>query len=1266
MFEITGNDIALLNDGDLRALVALLCEAELRRRSLPASAVTWGGNQTAADGGLDVRVSLPAATPIDGFVPRAATGFQVKKPDMPRGEILAEMRPVGTVRPVIQELAAQAGAYIIVSAAGSTADGALANRRKAMADAVADIAQRDQLVLDFYDRVRVATWVRGHPGLIPWVRDRIGKSLSGWQPFGPWAHTPAGSDDSYLVDDALRIQTGSTENGDGVTALTGLERIRDLLGQPGKVVRLVGLSGVGKTRFVQALFDPAVGSHSLHPSLAVYTDMADTPDPQPIALATNLVAQRMRAILVIDNCPQDLHRRLSELVRAAGSTISVITIEYDIRDDEPEGTDVFALEPSSPDLVQKLISRRFPSLSDVDAQTIAEFSGGNARIALGLAATVDKNESLAGLTDDGLFRRLFQQRHEHDSGLLLVAQACALVFSFDGETVSGDESEIARLGGMVGKTATEIFAGVAELRRRDLVQQRGLWRAVLPHAIANRLAAMALQNIPWATIETQLVNGASERLIRSFSRRLGYLHGSKEAVAIVERWLGPGGYVADIANLNAFGRAILENVAPVAPAAALDAIERAARGPDSKTLRENGRHLLRLLRSLTYEPEFFDRAVALLASFARPATDGARDEAVDATESLFYLYLSGTHASVDQRLRAVETWLRSDDPADRALGIRALGAMFEAYHFTSSYSFDFGARPRDHGYYPRTDAEVLYWFESALKLAGRLVIADSPAAPALRALLAEKFRGLWSSAGAFDALEQTVKAIAANGFWREGWIAVRQTQNFDGSAIPAEIAARLDALERILRPANLIENVRGIVMNRRGIGSLDLDDIYGPDDDIEAEGARADRIVFQLGEELARDADAFAVLLPELVSDEGLLWLLGRGMANAAPDRDALWNALVGELAKTPESSRNVQVLRGILNRVAEQDVAAADGLLDAALLHDILAPWFPTLQSAVPINSQGMARLRHSLASNTAPIARFHVLAWGRATDGIDPRELADLLAAIAEKASGFDVAAEILSMRFYADRADKREPAPELLEAGRELLRLVTFGDKNDREDHRLGGIARTCLVGDAGASIARDLVRKLLEATDEHKTQAYYHDDLIKGVVKAQPIAALNALFDGDAALRKRSVRAIEDMVHMHGNPMDSVPDDVLLAWCEAEAVNRYPVAAATVTMFRRPDEKAPLQWTSAARLVLEKAPDRVQVLAEFLRRFRPRSWSGSRAAIIESNARMLDELDFEGDAAAISFIEQAKKGLADAIAEEQRWETQHDRGRDERFE
>jgi hypothetical protein len=116
MFDVTGAQIANLNDSDLRTLVARLAIAELRGQGCPSSSVTAGGNQDAADGGLDVRVECPAALTAPDFVPRPLTGFQVKKPDMPASAIRDEMRPYGVLRPVIAELAAAAGAYIIVSA----------------------------------------------------------------------------------------------------------------------------------------------------------------------------------------------------------------------------------------------------------------------------------------------------------------------------------------------------------------------------------------------------------------------------------------------------------------------------------------------------------------------------------------------------------------------------------------------------------------------------------------------------------------------------------------------------------------------------------------------------------------------------------------------------------------------------------------------------------------------------------------------------------------------------------------------------------------------------------------------------------------------------------------------------------------------------------------------------------------------------------------------------------------------------------------------
>jgi hypothetical protein len=61
--EITGDDIAKLSDADLRSLIGLLCEADFRRAGLPTQGITWGGQQDASDGGLDVIVRSKAPPP---------------------------------------------------------------------------------------------------------------------------------------------------------------------------------------------------------------------------------------------------------------------------------------------------------------------------------------------------------------------------------------------------------------------------------------------------------------------------------------------------------------------------------------------------------------------------------------------------------------------------------------------------------------------------------------------------------------------------------------------------------------------------------------------------------------------------------------------------------------------------------------------------------------------------------------------------------------------------------------------------------------------------------------------------------------------------------------------------------------------------------------------------------------------------------------------------------------------------------------------------
>jgi hypothetical protein len=1265
MFDVTPAEIADLNDVDLRELVGRLCEAELASRGLSTAAVTWGGNQTAADGGLDVRVALPAGTLVDGFIPRFSTGFQVKTPDMPRAAILAEMRPGGAIRPVIQELAGEGGAYVIVSSHGSTADVALRNRRTALREALTGVANAAQLQTDLYDRTRLATWVRQHPGLITWVKEKVGRALVGWRPYGPWSGAAEGEDAEYLLDDKLRLDLGKHRDSPAQPVAEAIDDLRDELAQPGKMVRLVGLSGVGKTRLVQALFDERIGSRPLPPSIAIYTNLSDNPDPQPTGLASDLIANRTRVVLIVDNCPPDLHRRLSDLCAASGSTVSVLTVEYDVREDQPEGSQVVTLDTSSPELIEKLIRRRFPHVSEVDSRTIAEASGGNARIAVALAGTVEHSETVAGLSDEELFQRLFRQRHDPNDALLLAAQACSLVYSFQGEALAGDEAELPRLALLADQTPRELYRHVGELFRRDLVQQRSVWRAVLPHAIANRLAARALEDIPYGLIDQQLVMGGAERLARSFSRRLSFLHEHPSAVAIVERWLAAGGLLSDVATFNELGRAMFENVAPVLPEAALAVLERASEG-DVEVVATAWPQQQSLLRSLAYDPALFERSAFLLVRTALQSTDEREaKEASDTFASLFTIYLSGTHATIEQRLGVIEQLLRSGEQNQRSLGLAALGQVLEATHFSSSHHFSFGARSRDYGYRPKTDEDIPRWYGAAMALIGRLAFTDQVLKPELRGLLARKFHGLWTSAEMLDDLEGLFLRFAADGFWREGWAACRQTMSFDRDRLTPESLSRLSALEAELRPTNLAQRVRALVLGDRS-GGLDLEDVE-VGGDIAGQFERLDAIARELGAAVAADDVVFGELLPDLLRGGNRVWEFGRGLASVSADRSATWTRLVEGLAQLTLEQRNVQVLRGYLAELWEHDRDLAQGLLDSALDQPALIAFVPVLHSAVRLDARGVERMKRALKSGQVPVLMCRNLAFGRTTDQLSGGDLRGLLRLIAEDPDGFDVALEILFMRLYSDRSVQREHEPELLEAGRELLGRIRFRRGNHRDDDELAGIVRACLTGPEAAPLAAELAGRLKQAIVARETYSFDNDDLLKAMLAVQPVAVLDALFEGEERGGRQTGIGVLHHLHEHrSNPADEISCEVLIAWCDQDRERRYPLAASFVAIARRTEGSGLQIWSEQATSLLTHAPDVRSVLAVFVERLRSTSGSGSRAARIEANARLLDSLHADISAQLLSFVAEARERLLREAARERQWETELDRRRDERFE
>jgi hypothetical protein len=180
-----------------------------------------------------------------------------------------------------------------------------------------------------------------------------------------------------------------------------------------------------------------------------------------------------------------------------------------------------------------------------------------------LAESLRRGETLGRLRNQDLFERIFRQRNEPNQQLLNDAEVLALLYSFKGADEDADP-ELGHLSSFSRRSVSDLLGSVAELRRRGIIQSRGPWRSVLPQAIANPLAARLLERTPPAEFDLFCAR-LPQRMLKSLSRRLGYLHDCAEAQAAVARWLEPQGPLGNLFAAGETGLSIVCNVAPAAP-----------------------------------------------------------------------------------------------------------------------------------------------------------------------------------------------------------------------------------------------------------------------------------------------------------------------------------------------------------------------------------------------------------------------------------------------------------------------------------------------------------------------------------------------------------------------------------------------------------------------------------------------------------------------------------------------------------------------------
>ena len=1229
-FEIQAADISSLDDGDLRELVARLCEAELIQQGIQPSNVTWGGAQEAADGGLDVRISSSVGISIPNFVPRENTGFQVKKHSMSKAACVKEMQEGGKPKAIIKELAAKKGGYIIVSGKDDCSDKMLTERIGGMKEAIAALQDREDLYLNFYGRDRLSAWLRRHPSVVLWVRSRLGKPLAGWKPFGRWAATPPDQDDEFLIDGHPCVIDANSNAKEPKTVSDGIQLTRDRLRPSGSTVRITGLSGVGKTRFAQALFEKDVGLDALPASDVIYADLGNDLTPSASEVVTYLIANDFATYLALDNCPPDVHRSLQKQVAASSAKLRLLTIEYDISDDKPEETEVIHLEPSSEETVSKLVQKRFPDLGRVNTDRIAEFAGGNARVALALASRVDADETLSNFTDEDLFQRLFSQRKGNSPELLHSAEALALVYSFN---VSRTEhhNELGVLETITGLTRQALHRDQAELLRRQLAQQRGNWRAVLPHALANRLAKRALENISLDDINVELFKPENLRLFLSCAHRLGYLHDFEKARELGLSWIQPGAPLGNIAACSEKHLVALDYVAPIFPEVILRAIERAATDPKFSS-RENGNftRFVRLLCHLAYEDETFDRAAEVLLKFAETEKAGENHNSiVGQMRQLFSLHLSGTEATPERRRAFVQKLLNSDNQRHREIARELLRSAFEAHQWTSFGMFHFGARKRGAGWRPKTHGERIAWYVDYIKMLQPVFDSTQPRESKwAKSVIANHFRALWSFAGCFDVLEQVVRDHGRNGNWPEMWISIKQALHFDGDRLAPNILSRLEVLEKLTAPSDPYSEIEAYAL----VDAWNHVELRG--DDFQERTNEIYEKVIKLGELAASHPEYLDKLGAKLWETRvnPISWF-GKGLARGTSDSQSMFVRLLKSFQEHRSDQAVIFLLDGYISGVHELDPYQARQILERALETPELKRYGVDLLTNIPLVPWASARLLELAQSGELEAWRFERIGYARSHEEISDTELAILLTAINELDRGYLSTIRILSMRVFGKERQGYIPSDELRSVARmAIFRFVSahreeFGQA---QLHGLDQVLEMALCPLAPETEVREIIKLFCEGIASYRLYTFEVTEIASALIRKYPELLLDTVFDGSDREDALAWMLFKERMFREEPALNDVPLDRMLAWCGTDQ-ERILKAAKAMRAYSSNDsndesDEHPKNMTLSEHIksFLAIAQDKAAIVEIIFDGIHPGSWSGSLAAIFEVRSKAFAEL------------------------------------------
>ncbi len=1218
-FEVSSEHIAALTDKLVHLLLERLLVAEAVDYGLPVDGIHVADNITVPDGGEDGRIEWRQGPDHTPFLPSRLTQFQLKAGKITPSKAGNEVRSKrGEVKEMARK-ALEAGGHYVMLCAHPYVKQDIEKRevriRSALRDAGLHVEDKQ---VQFRGANEIAVWVNRHPAVASWVIELTQPGTIG--PFHSWNHWARSGEyerSPWVPDERLQEMRSFL-----------LERV----GEPKGIVRVVGLSAIGKSRLVlEALGSGDDDGRGLS-SIVLYADRSEADWAAVNHVVQTWADMRARAVVVVDRCAPTEHETLANLTACTGSRLSLVTIDNEVDTGVPNET-TFVVDVASRAVTEGVLARQARGLDEDTRQRLARFADGYPGLAVRVGEAWTRKHPVVHATKDHFVKAFILGRDPKEAPLVEKTARLLSVFGL----IWHDDASFEQLNGIAGietsLTESELRSGTKELILCGVAQRRGRFVRIQPRPVAAKLAERQWHD--WSRTDWDMVlSGLEPRELRILAARqlvwLGETDISRDVVVHVCRRGGPFGNLEG--GESASHAEVLSNLAEIDPDSVVKQIERSLGNTEDLAAIDGRtrRHLVSALERVCFDRETFEEGAELLLRLAVAENEpNLANNATGQFCALFPMFLGATEADGRVRLAFLREAVGTDETEKLAVLVQALIKATETDHFIRFGSSQRrGLQPDRVSWSPNTNQDATDYIKECLDLLADVASRKDNIGEIARDGLGHRLRSLVRH-GFIGAVERVVECVTVNGTpWKAGLESLSQFVRHNSAKAPPDTVKRVKRLIENLAPAELADRARYLI--------TDMPWHFPTEEklDMEARESRQEEAIRELAGELLRQPDELRGMLPSLRSGfHRMATLFGMHLAELTPDPVEWLEMIYQATVEAPKGIRNFDLLAGYLSGMAKRCPDVLKEYKRIIADSSEMAPAFPFICWQMGILRGDIELAIESLQAGRLPPEQLDYWKFGGQLAKFPVEVVSPLFDTMLDHSSkGFVVGLELMGMYVFGDLDRLEKLRPQICMTADNVLRWEGANggptEGSHFEEIMQWMLAKGRTDPDA-RKVALALSKALVQVSDVTSERLFA--SLVPALLAdfpeiSWPLVGNAVISDELRSWRLQFVLSDRGFgVDDRGRPILHLPEETLFAWCAANPEVAPEFVAGVVPILGIPDEQDGLRSLHPvmARLLDEfgDIPGVVEGVESNLNSF---GWVGSVVPYYESYIEPLEKL------------------------------------------